>query len=198
MLSFRKILFEIFIVSCCAFFAVLVVTLFVMQSAPDNGAGMLQHGEGAWRLAVGSDPELYGRTIDDEEFHWESLREEGNEKYVLVKFTATWCGPCQMEIPGMLEAYEKYNDKGLEIISVYVFQQEADPVATVRNHVNQKGLPWIILSEELSTRAGHPAFDDHYGISGVPVMVLVDKEGKIIMQGARGLQLQNKLAEIFR
>jgi len=106
--------------------------------------------------------------------------------------------PCQMEIPGMLEAYEKYHDSGLEIVSVYIWQSEHDPVATVKSYVEEKKLPWIIISEELSKKAGHPAYGDFYGMRSVPTMVLVDKEGKIIMTDARGVPLQAKLAEIFK
>jgi thiol-disulfide isomerase/thioredoxin len=145
-------------------------------------------------LATGVDPKLYGKTLDDSDFQWESLR----GKYVLIKFTATWCGPCQGEIPGMLKAYEKYHNKGLEIVSVYVWQHESDPVETVKKHVQEKQLPWIIISEELSKRVGHPTYRDFYGVRGVPTMVLVDKEGKIILPNARGSGLQNKLAEIFK
>jgi len=120
---------------------------------------------------------LYGKTIGNEDFDWASLR----GKYVLVKFTATWCPPCEAAIPGMLRLYERYNDKGLEIVSVYVFQREADPVTTVRNYVEGKGLPWIILSEELTTRAGQPPQGRTFGISGVPTFFLLDREGEILV-----------------
>ena len=120
---------------------------------------------------------LYGKTIDDEDFDWESLR----EKYVLVKFTATWCGPCKGEIPGMLEAYQKYHDKGFEIVSVYIWEvEESDAVATVRQFVEQEKLPWIILSESLTAKAGQQPQGEAFGIKGVPTMVLVDKRGKIV------------------
>ena len=151
--------------------------------------------EGLLRLTLGHDPKLYGRTLDDKNFDWEKFRDK---KYVLIKFTATWCGPCQMEIPGMKEAYEKYHDKGLEIVSVYMWEEDADPVATVKEHVEEKKIPWTVISEELSKKAGHPDFGPFYIISGVPTMVLVDKEGKIIMTKARGISLQNRLAVIFR
>ena len=157
--------------------------------------------EGLLLLLLGSDPQLYGRTLDDKEFVWEDLLKKDSVKYILIKFTATWCPPCQMEIPGMLDAYEKYHNKGLEIISVYIFQEnrgDATPLETVKNYVKEKKLPWIVISETLSVRAKHPEYGKHYGIPGVPEMVLVNKEGKIIMTNARGVELRKKLEELFK
>ena len=157
------------------------------------------------RLAYGSDPELYGKTLDGEDFDWESLR----GKYVLIKFTATWCGPCHVMIPGLLETYEKYRDKGLEIVSVYI---DSYPIETVKEHVVQNELPWIILSDALMERVERRIdrgmstlvlrdvvgdYQKFYGFSGVPRTVLVDKEGKVIMMWAFGEALQARLAEIF-
>ena len=158
-----------------------------------------------WRklllTAVGAELKLYGRTLDDKDFDWESLR----GKYVLVQFTATWCGPCHMEIPGMLEAYKKYHDKGFEIISIYMWERGTDPVASVKEQVEQKQLPWIIISEALTEKAGmfpeqrgwQGGYADVFGINSVPTMLLVDKGGKIIMTNARGEALQTRLTEIF-
>lgn len=150
--------------------------------------------EKAIRLAVGTDPKLYGKTLDDKDFDWEKFR----GKNVLIQFTATWCGPCKEEIPGMLEAYKKYKDKGLEIVSVYIAQHGDDPVAAVKKAVDEEKLPWIILSEALTKQAGQPEYEEFYGFDGVPTMVLTDKEGKIIMSMARGNALKTKLAEIFK
>ncbi|MDR0522522.1 MAG: TlpA family protein disulfide reductase [Planctomycetaceae bacterium] len=146
------------------------------------------------KLAVGKDPELYGKTLDDKDFDWKSLR----GKYVLIKFTATWCGPCKGEIPGMIDAYKKYKEKGLEIISVYVWERGADSVATVKKFVEEEKIDWIVLSETLTEKAGQPKQGESYKFRGVPTMVLVDKEGKIILTDARGGKLKAKLAEIFK
>jgi len=126
---------------------------------------------------------LYGRTLNNENFDWNSLR----GKYVLVKFTATWCPPCQRAIPGMLELYEKYRDKEFEIVSVFIRQDERDPVATVRNFVRERGLPWIILSEALTARAGQPLQRETFGIQGVPTFFLLDKEGEILVDRTHSL-----------
>ena len=145
----------------------------------------------ALRLAPGVDPKLYGKTLDDKDFDWQTLR----GKYVLIKFTATWCGPCKKEIPGMLEIYSKYKDKGLEIVSVYISEPGADPVTSVKAAVEEAKLPWLILSEALTVRARQPEYGEFYGIDSVPTIVLVDKDGKI-MPLARG-DWKKKLAEIF-
>ena len=146
-------------------------------------------------VAVGTDFNLYGKTLDNEVFDWESLR----GKYVLVKFTATWCGPCKMAIPGLLESYEKYHVKGLEIVSVYIWEDRApDPVAMVKQFVEQEKLPWIIISEELSKNAGQPPQGKFFGIDGVPTMVLIDREGKVLAWDIYEDALHAKLAEIFK
>jgi len=165
--------------------------------SPECKAPWKEHGIAEWKklllTAFGSDLKLYGKTLDDKDFDWDSLR----GKYVLVQFTATWCGYCHMEIPGMREAYKKYYDKGFEIVSIYISERGLDPVASVKEHVEHEKLPWIILSETLTEKAKQPSYEKSYAIHGVPTMLLVDKAGKIIMTNARGKALQSKLAEIF-
>jgi len=146
------------------------------------------------RFLPGTDLKLNGKTLDDKDFNLESLR----GKYVWIKFTGTWCGPCNLAIPGMLETYERYHGKGFEIVSIYVRQNEQDPVATVQRHVDEKKIPWIILSEEQWKQAGQPAYRDGFHPRGLPTMFLVDKEGKLMtLPTSDSGSVIAKLAEIF-
>ncbi|MDR1923600.1 MAG: TlpA family protein disulfide reductase [Planctomycetaceae bacterium] len=145
--------------------------------------------EGFQKRLLGSDPELYGKTLDGLDFDWSNLR----NKYVLVKFTASWCGPCKGEIPFMIKAYEKYRDKGFEIVSVYVW----DKLDATKKAVEDEKLNWIILSEELTEKAGLPKQGTRYAIRGVPTMFLIDKNGKIISTTVRGEKLEETLSKLF-
>jgi thiol-disulfide isomerase/thioredoxin len=145
--------------------------------------------EGRARRMTGADLKLYGKTLDNKDFDWSALR----DKYVLVKFTASWCGPCRGEIPGMLDAYEKYHNKGFEIVSVYIWDKLADS----KRIVKKEKLPWLTISEELTEKAGQPPQGNAYFIQGVPTMLLVGKDGKVINADIRGQQLKKRLAELL-
>ncbi len=55
-------------------------------------------------------------------------------KIYLIDFWATWCGPCLGELPGLAKAYEKYKDKGFEIVSLSI----DDSPEIVRNFIAKK------------------------------------------------------------
>jgi thioredoxin-related protein len=63
--------------------------------------------------------------------------------------------------------------------------------------VEEGKLPWIILSEALSKKVKHSEYKEFYGVSGVPTMVLVDKEGRVMIPASHGYEWKAKLAEIF-
>ena len=104
----------------------------------------------------------------------------------------------------MLNVYERYRDKGFEIVSVYIDERgnEATQITTVRNYVEGRRLPWIIISEALTVRAGLPlqreTFRKLIG-EGVPAMFLFDKDGNLINANAntRDGVLQSELRRLF-
>ncbi|MCU4177135.1 redoxin domain-containing protein [Carboxylicivirga sp. N1Y90] len=110
-------------------------------------------------------------------------------KYVLVDFWASWCGPCRQENPNVVKAYNAYNAKGFEVLSVSVDQ---DKVAW-QKAVKEDGLVWTNVISDEATNV--PA---KYAIQSIPTTFLLDKEGVIIAKNLRGDALEKKLAELLK
>lgn len=110
--------------------------------------------------------------------------------YVLIDFWASWCGPCRRENPNVKRVYEKYHDKGFEILGVSLDKARGAWLGAIE----QDGLTWNHVSD---LQYWQSAVVPVYQIQGIPMTVLVDKEGNIIAKNLRGEALEQKLAEIF-
>ncbi|MDR2761259.1 MAG: TlpA family protein disulfide reductase [Planctomycetaceae bacterium] len=159
------------------------------ESPESDKKAILKSLENNSRRFIGANPEIYGRTLDDKNFDWAALR----GKYVLVEFTSSWCGPCKGEIPGMISAYEKYRNKGFEIVSIYIW----DKLEDTKKVIEDEKIKWINISEELTQKTDQPPQGEQYGIFGIPTMFIVGKDGKIIATDTREEYRKKKLAEIF-
>jgi peroxiredoxin len=92
------------------------------------------------------------------------------EKFVLMDFWASWCGPCRMSMPGLQGLQEKYKERGLEILSI----NQGDAPNLVRDFIQRKKYTFHVVLD----RDGQ--IGNQYGIEAIPAMVLVDKSGKIL------------------
>ena len=138
---------------------------------------------------VGKPLDLYGKTIDGHDFDWSTYR----GKVVLVNFTASWCKPCMAELPKIFDAYQKYRNQGLEVVSVGVFDSDEK----LKEMIANKNIPWTFLSETSTKDAGQESQAARYAIRTIPVMLLIGRDGRILSDEVRGTLLEERLSEIF-
>jgi thiol-disulfide isomerase/thioredoxin len=139
---------------------------------------------------MGSPMELEGDVLGGGKFDWSSYR----GKVVLVDFSATWCGPCVEEAPNVLNMYNLYKDKGFDVVAISL---DATPEAA-KEYVEANGIKWTTLfpANEDDRKWNHPLVK-HYGVTGIPTAILLDKDGKAVNMNARGPILQEELARLL-
>ena len=112
-------------------------------------------------------------------------------QYTLVDFWASWCGPCRAEMPNVVEAYNKYHDKGFEVVGVSLDEDKKAWVAAI----DKLQMPWTQLSDLKGWECEGAVL---YKIQSIPANLLVDGQGKIVGKNLREEALQEKLAELFK
>lgn len=115
-----------------------------------------------------------------------------NNKFTLLEFWASWCGPCRAEIPNLKKAYEKYKDLGLEIYSV-------------SSDIKRKD--WELALKEEQTAWPNSLFVgdegkkqmDSYGVQGIPASFLIAQDGTIVASNEelREFNLDRTLSEFL-
>lgn len=113
-------------------------------------------------------------------------------KYVLVDFWASWCKPCRMENPNLVEAYKNYKDKNFTIFSVSLDDEKAKQAWI--NAIAKDNMTWPQASDLQGWKNSAAIL---YGIDAIPSNFLVDPSGKIIARNLRGDELNKKLSEIL-
>jgi thiol-disulfide isomerase/thioredoxin len=122
--------------------------------------------------------------LDGSAFDMEKYR----GKVVLIDFWATWCVPCVEELPNVKACYEKYHDKGFEVVGISL-DREGDR-GKLADFVKKHGIAW---PQFFDGKEKDNVFALKYGIRGIPAVLLLDREGKIVETEARGPDLEPKV-----
>lgn len=106
---------------------------------------------------------LDGRTV--------SLSEFRGQKNVVVSFWASWCGPCRMEMPGLVKFYQDHHTSSsdFEILAVSIDEDPKDASAFADGQ--KLNFPVLLDPQQKVASA--------YEVDGIPTMFVIDKEGKI-------------------
>ncbi len=109
-------------------------------------------------------------------------------KVVLLNFWATWCGPCQLEIPWFEEFEQQYKSKGFEVIGV---SMDDDGWSVVKPYIAEHKLNYRVL-------LGNDSVSQLYGgLDALPTTFLIDRDGKFAFNAHIGLAGKNEyLSEI--
>ena len=129
-------------------------------SAPVQGAGDPPKGSMAPAFELKSIPE--GKNIS-----LASLR----GKAVLLNFWATWCGPCKIEMPWLVDLQKKYGPEGLQIVGVAMDDTDDKDIA---DFAHKMGVNYMVLKG--SEKVG----DLYGGVDRLPLTYFVDRSGKVV------------------
>ncbi len=109
-------------------------------------------------------------------------------KVVLVDFWATWCGPCVAELPNVIATYQKYHDKGFDIIGVSLDTDQA----TLERFLKENNISW---QQFYDGKKWDNKLAVKYGVNATPTDYLLDGDGKIIGMNLRGPDLEAAVAK---
>lgn len=117
-------------------------------------------------------------------------------KATIIDFWAAWCGPCRRENPNVVRVYEKYHEKGLEIISISLdgTGRQQDPKAAWLKAIEDDKMDWHHVS---SLQYFNDPVAKLYSINSIPATFILDADGRIVAKKLRGQALEDQIASML-
>jgi thiol-disulfide isomerase/thioredoxin len=129
-----------------------------------------------------------GKTSDNGYFKLSDIIE--SKQLILLDFWASWCAPCIKEMPVLIQLYEDYKDKGLEIIGISLDENELQ----WKKAIEKNNMSWIQI---ISNKGKSDNIAEMYGIHQIPRTVLINGNGEILADNLRGQKLIEKIKSIL-
>ena len=126
-------------------------------------------------------PDFTLKTLDGKEVSLSSMK----GKAVMVNFWATWCEPCKIEMPWMVELQDKYRKDGFEIIGVAMDDSDNKEIAAFAKKMN---VNYTIL------KGSEKVADLYGGLDGLPTNFFLDRNGKVI-DSFKGLRSESVIVD---
>lgn len=110
-------------------------------------------------------------------------------KVIILNFWATWCAPCQEEIPNLIALQNRFTHQGLQVVGVGM-----DEIRKLKNFARTLGINYPILVED-PDHGGHlmQQWGNHLGI--IPFTVVIDRNGRLSYK--RAGVFDNEVFEAF-
>ena len=115
---------------------------------------------------------------------------EAMGKVTIIDFWASWCKPCRMENPNVVKVYNKYHEKGLNIIGVSLDKKKEAWLKAIQDD----NLQWSHVS---NLQFWQEPIAQAYGVRSIPATFILDEEGNVIAKNLRGPALEEKIAELL-
>lgn len=106
-------------------------------------------------------------------------------KPIILNFWATWCGPCEAELPSFEAAYQEHGDL-INFLFVNLTDGSRDTVEGVKNYISDKRFSFPVYFDTLYSGA------QAYSVQSIPITVIIDANGKLV-DTHTGYMSENKL-----
>jgi thiol-disulfide isomerase/thioredoxin len=139
---------------------------------------------------LGKAPKIEGAIFGGEKFDWSKYK----GKVVLLDFWATWCGPCLRELPNVKANYEKYHDRGFDVVGISL----DDDSQALGDFLQKEKLVWPTLFEPDEAKRGfNVPLVKEFGVDGIPATFLLDRSGKVAAISVRGEVLGKQIEKLL-